>query len=314
LINLFLVSIRAWSVRIMFELSQLRCFVVLADELHFGRAAVRLHMTQPPLSRQIQILERILGVELFNRTSRRVSLTPAGETFLHQARRIVRLSESAALAARRVWRGEAGRVSIGFTAVSGYDLVPRVVKRAADQLSGLELQLNELVSSDQYEALHTGMIDLALVRPPVDRILFDSEQLLAERLVVALPEGDPRLDRATLEPADFDGQTLVMYSQRGAGYFHQLLLGLFERAGAAPLYVQYVTQIHSALGLVGAGLAPAIVPESAMLLHPRGVAFVPLACEPEAPVELYLAWLRKSDNAALPSFLDLCRQVASASA
>ena len=294
----------------MFELSQLRCFVVLADELHFGRAAERLHMTQPPLSRQIQILERILGVELFNRTSRRVSLTPAGETFLYQARRIVRLSEAAALSARRVWNGEAGRVSIGFTAVSGYDLVPRIVKRAAEALPGLELQLNELVSSEQYEGLHTGMIDVALVRPPVDRILFESERLLADRLIVALPENDPRAERPTLSPSDFDGQPLVMYSQRGAGYFHHLLTGLFEREGAAPLYVQYVTQIHSVLGLVGAGLAPAIVPESAMRLHPQGVTFRPFVCEPNEPVELYLAWMRNSDNAALPGFLALCRQVA----
>lgn len=298
----------------MFELSHLRCFVVLADELHFGRAAERLHMTQPPLSRQIQVLERILGVDLFNRTSRRVSLTPAGETFLHQARRIVRLSEAAALSARRVWSGEAGRVSIGFTAVSGYDLVPRIVKSAARTLPGLELQLNELVSSDQYEALHTGMIDLALVRPPVDRILFASEQLLADRLVVALPEGDSRQERSSLEPIDFDGQSLVMYSQRGAGYFHQLLSGLFERAGVAPLYVQYVTQIHSVLGLVGAGLAPAIVPESAMQMNPRGVVFKPFLCTPDVPVELYMAWLRNSDNAALPAFLALCRDVAGSSA
>jgi DNA-binding transcriptional LysR family regulator len=294
----------------MFELSQLRCFVVLADELHFGRAAERLHMTQPPLSRQIQVLERILGVELFNRTSRRVSLTPAGETFLHQAKRIVRLSESAALAARRVWNGEAGRISIGFTAVSGYDLVPRIVKRAAEKLPGLELQLNELVSSDQYEGLHTGMIDLALVRPPVDRILFDSQRLLADSLVAALPEGDRRQNLDALRPADFDGQPLVMYSQRGAGYFHQLLAGLFERAEVAPLYVQYVTQIHSVLGLVGAGLAPAIVPQSAMLLNPRGVTFRPFLCEPETPVELHMAWVRNSDNAALPGFRDLCLHVA----
>lgn len=294
----------------MFELSQLRCFVVVAEELHFGRAAERLHMTQPPLSRQIQILERILGVELFNRTSRRVSLTPAGETFLHQARRIVRLAETAALSAKRVWRGEAGRISIGFTAVSGYEFVPRIVKRSADELPGLELQLNELVSSEQLEGLHTGMIDIALVRPPVDRILFASERLLADGLVAALPEGDDRVGNEQLTPADFDGVPLVMYSQRGAGYFHQLLTGLFERAGTAPLYVQYVTQIHSVLGLVGAGLAPAIVPETAMRLAPRGVVFRPFACDEDAPVELSMAWMRDSDNAALPGFLDLCRRVA----
>ncbi|AUW59941.1 LysR family transcriptional regulator [Sphingobium sp. SCG-1] len=290
----------------MFELTHLRCFVVLAEELHFGRAAERLHMTQSPLSRQIQVLERILGVELFNRTSRRVTLTLAGETFLREARRIVRLSESAALAARRVWKGETGRISIGFTAVSGYVLLPRIVKRAAIELPGLELQLHELVSGDQSEALHTGLIDLALVRPPLDRVQFDSAPLLLEKLLVALPENDPRLEQDGFVPQDFDGQDLVMYTQRGAGYFHQLLTHLFERAGAAPNYVQHVTQIHSLLGLVGAGLAAGIVPEAAAGLHPRGVIFRPFASEPETPVELHLAWRRESENPALPAFRELC--------
>ncbi|MHA6724074.1 LysR family transcriptional regulator [Sphingomonas sp. RS2018] len=290
----------------MFELTHLRCFVVLAEELHFGRAAERLHMTQSPLSRQIQVLERILGVELFNRASRRVTLTLAGETFLQEAKRIVRLSESAALAARRVWKGEAGRVSIGFTAVSGYVLLPRIVKQAAAAMPDVELQLHELVSGDQFEALHTGLIDLALVRPPVDRVRFDSVPLLLERLLVALPEADPRAARDRFVPGDFDGQDLVMYTQRGAGYFHALLQNLFERAGASPNYVQHVTQIHSLLGLVGAELAPGIVPEAAAGLAPRGVVFRPLDCEPETPVELYLAWRRESENAALPAFRELC--------
>src|SRR6188768_3002655 len=103
----------------MFELSQLRCFVVTAEELHFGRAATRLHMTQPPLSRQIQLLERSLGVQLLERSSRQVKLTPAGRTFLPEARRIIKLAEASALAARRVAQGDAGRIAVGFTAISG---------------------------------------------------------------------------------------------------------------------------------------------------------------------------------------------------
>jgi DNA-binding transcriptional LysR family regulator len=111
----------------MFELSQLRCFVATAEELHFGRAAQRLNMTQPPLSRQVQLLERILGVTLLDRTSRSVRLTPAGRAFLLEARRILRLAESAALATRRIASGEAGQIAIGFTAASGYNFLPRLV-------------------------------------------------------------------------------------------------------------------------------------------------------------------------------------------
>ena len=131
----------------MFDLSQLRCFVAAAEELHFGRAAQRLNMTQSPLSRQIQLLERILDVMLLERTSRQVRLTPAGSAFLIEARRILRLAESAALSARRVARGDAGRVVIGFTAVSGYDLMPRIVAQAIARLPNIALELREMVTS-----------------------------------------------------------------------------------------------------------------------------------------------------------------------
>jgi DNA-binding transcriptional LysR family regulator len=149
----------------MFELSQLRCFVAAAEELHFGRAAQRLNMTQSPLSRQIQLLERILDVTLLERTSRTVSLTPAGRVFLIEARRIVRLAESASLSARRVAKGDAGKVAIGFTAVSGYTLVPQIVAQARASLPNIELELREMVSTDQTDALLTGLIDIGFVRP-----------------------------------------------------------------------------------------------------------------------------------------------------
>ncbi|HET9511057.1 MAG TPA: LysR family transcriptional regulator, partial [Sphingomonas sp.] len=141
----------------MFELSQLRCFVAAAEELHFGRAAQRLNMTQSPLSRQIQLLERILDVTLLERTSRNVALTPAGRVFLIEARRIVRLAESAQLAARRVAKGDAGKVAIGFTAVSGYSLVPQIVAAARAALPNIELELREMVTGDQVDALLTGL-------------------------------------------------------------------------------------------------------------------------------------------------------------
>ncbi|HVF93825.1 MAG TPA: LysR family transcriptional regulator, partial [Sphingomonas sp.] len=176
----------------MFELSQLRCFVAAAEELHFGRAAQRLNMTQSPLSRQIQLLERILDVTLLERTSRNVALTPAGRVFLIEARRIVRLAESAQLSARRVAKGDAGKVAIGFTAVSGYNLVPQIVAQARAALPNIDLELREMVTTDQVDALLTGLIDIGFVRPPLARQEFDTAPMLHESLVVALPAGDPR--------------------------------------------------------------------------------------------------------------------------
>ena len=153
----------------MFELSQVRCFVAVAEELHFGRAAARLNMTQPPLSRQIQILERILGVKLLQRGNRLVKLTPAGQSFLTEARLILKLTESAALLARRVAEGKAGSVNIGFTAASSYSYVPELVAACRQQLPDVELILKEMVSGDQLKRLGAGEIDIGLLRPPIPR-------------------------------------------------------------------------------------------------------------------------------------------------
>jgi DNA-binding transcriptional LysR family regulator len=294
----------------MFELSQLRCFVVTAEELHFGKAAARLNMTQPPLSRQIQLLEQSLGVKLLERSSRQVKLTPAGRTFLREAQRIIRLAETSALAARRVAKGEAGRVSLGFTAVSGYTFLPRIVARARASLPQFELELFEMVTSDQLEGLMTGQVDIAFVRPPVDQSSFESRLVLKEALVAALPPGDPRSAAAQLVPRDFDAQPLIMYSRIGAGYFNNMLTRLFEAAEVMPEYVQHVTQIHSMLGLVRAGLAAALVPASAVHLHMDDIEFRPFMTTPAKPVELQMVWRRDNGNPALQAMLLLCEQFA----
>lgn len=296
----------------VFELSQLRCFVAAAEELHFGRAAQRLNMTQSPLSRQIQLLERILGISLLERTSRNVSLTPAGRVFLIEAKRIVRLAESAALSARRVAQGETGRVALGFTAVSGYSLVPQIVAHARATLPNIELELREMVTVDQVDALLTGLIDFAFVRPPLDRQEFETVSVRSEPLMVALPPGDPRQGQSTFSLADFDRQPLVMYARQGAGYFHDMLIRLFSEAKVAPDLVQHVTQIHTMLGLVHAGVAAALVPESATELHLQDVQFRRLTTVPENPVELHLAWRRDNQNPILESVRRLCLESARA--
>lgn len=294
----------------LFELSQLRCFVTAAEELHFGRAAARLNMTQPPLSRQIQVLERLLGVTLFERTTRNVKLTPAGRVFLPEARRIVWLAESATLAARRVAQGDAGRISIGFTAVSGYSFLPQIIASARARLPNIELELREMVSGQQAEALMTGLIDIGFVRPPVERQEFATLKVVSESLVAALPTNDPRLSSSELTLQQFDGMPLIMYSREGASYFHNMLVGLFDGAGVTPDYVQTVTQIHSMMGLVKAGLGAALVPRTAMSLQFADVHFRGVVTAPEKPVELHMAWRRDNTNPALAPVRDLCAEIA----
>lgn len=292
----------------MFELSQLRCFVAAAEELHFGRAAARLNMTQPPLSRQIQLLERIIGVPLLERTSRLVRVTPAGRVFLRDARRILRLAESAALTTRRVASGEAGTLTVGFTAASGYAFLPGLVSLLRWRLPNIELVLKEMVSSEQIEALLTGRIDIGLLRPPIDRQEFGTQKVLNEALVAALPQGDPRLSQPKLQLTDFHDRPFIMYSPDGAGYFHGMLTALFADAGAQPIFVQHMSQIHSILALVHAGLGAALVPAAATSLHYDDVTFRPLDMEPASPVELHMAWREDSDNPAVAPFLQLYSQ------
>jgi DNA-binding transcriptional LysR family regulator len=289
----------------MFQLSQLRCFVAVAEELHFGRAAERLNMTQPPLSRQVQVLERILGVKLLDRTSRSVTLTHAGAAFVLEARRVLRLAVTATVNARRIAQGDAGRLAIGFTAASGYSILPKLIQFARAALPNVDLTLREMVTHEQVEALIDGRIDIGLLRPPVNRLEFDTTPLTNEPLLAALPSGDTRLGKDLLDLADFDAAPFIMYSTEGSQYFHDMLVSLFRGAGVSPVFVQHMSQIHSILSLVRAGLGAALVPAAAASFHFENVHFRPVRTDPPKPVELVMTWRTTNPNPSLGRFLSL---------
>jgi len=291
----------------VFSLARLSCFIAVAEELHFGRAAERLHMTQPPLSRQIQQLEAELGVQLIDRTTRSVTLTPAGVAFLPDARRILQLAESASMTVKRVPAGDLGTVVVGFTAASAHAVLPRLLERSREQLPDVKLELREMVSAVQVEALMSGEIDLGMARPPLKRPGIVSRPLLHEQLVAALPAAHPLVGQTRqLNLNDLDGQDVVMYSPVQARYFNELLISTFTIAGATPRYVQYVTQVHTMLVLVRSGIGIALVPASAATLHPEGVVFRSIGAFRERPVELDAAWRGDSTN---PALLRLLRDV-----
>lgn len=291
----------------MFSLSRLSCFIAVAEELHFGRAAERLHMTQPPLSRQIQQLESELGVHLIDRTTRSVTLTPAGVAFLPDARRILQLAEGAALNVKRVPAGDLGTVVIGFTAASAHPVLPRLFEATRQQMPDVKLDLREMVTAAQIEALMTGELDLGMARPPLKRPGLVSRPLLHEQLIAALPAAHPLVEvRRQLTLNDLDGQDMVMYSPVQARYFNELLISTFTIAGATPRYVQYVTQVHTMLVLVRSGIGIALVPASTATLHPEGVVFRSIGAFRERPVELDAVWRGDSTN---PALLRLLRDV-----
>jgi len=283
----------------MFEISQLRCFVAVAEELHFSRAAERLNMTQPPLSRQIRLLEHHVGARLLERNSRTVRLTAAGKAFFPEAARILRMAEEATFTARRVARGEQGLLSIGFTGGAGYSLLPEVVRRLRQHSPGVVLTLKELVSTEQVEALNSGQIELGLMRPHALNAELESALLATEALMLAIPKDEA--DKWPLNPtlADLHGKPFVMYSPYEARPFHQMLSERFERAGVVPDIVEHIGQVHTMLALVNAGIGAALVAEGATRLHFDGIVVRRIETE---PVRMVCAWRRDNENPILQLF------------
>lgn len=288
----------------VFELSQLRCFVALAEELHFGRAATRLNMTQSPLSRQLQNLEHIVGVTLVERSRRLVKLTPAGKAFLIDARSILRTSEEAMLTARRVAQGENGVIKLGFIPATSYSLLPRLVAFATAELPNVQLVLKELVTADQVEALGIGRIDAGILRLPIDQRGLEAIPISREPFVVAVPAGRPLAKGRTLTLRDLDRQPLVMYAPIESRYHHDLVALLFRMAGVAPNYVQYAREIHTMLALVGAGIGVALVPQVAGNLGFAGVQLQPIDITPKVFSELTFVWRKQAENPALRVFTE----------
>ncbi|WP_205899706.1 MULTISPECIES: LysR family transcriptional regulator [Pseudomonas] len=284
------------------ELHQLRCFVMVAEELHFGRAAKRLFMTQPPLSRQIQMLERSLGVTLLERSNRNVQLTIAGQHFLRDARHVLAYTEQAGTAARRLARGESGQLLLGFTAVSGYHLIPGLLGHAALQLPDVGFELHEMVSGAQTEALAASMIDVGFVRRAAPDLAFNSQLVCSEPLLVVMSNAHPLASKTTIAIADLDQQPFVMYSPDEGRYFYDCIVGMFAMAGVSPRYLHHLGQTHSILGLVRAGLGVAIVPAAARELYQGHLQFRPIE-EAQPRAEMYMISRSDNDNPALPPFL-----------
>lgn len=288
----------------MFELSQLRCFVAVAEELHFSRAAERLNMTQPPLSRQIRLLEHHVGTPLLERTSRSVRLTAAGKAFFPDAARILRLAEEAAATARRNAKGENGSLSIGFTASFGYKLLPEIVRRLRELAPDVSLTLKELVTGAQLEALHSNVLDIGLVRPHQQDGELDTESLGSEELYLAIPKQDANLwpDEPTL--SSLHAKPFLMYSPYEARYFHDLLSTCLQQEEVLPQIVEYVAQIHTMLALVQSGIGVALIPKSATSLHFEGLLLRKVLTNPARPVDMVYSYRKDNHNPALKTLLN----------
>ena len=293
----------------MIELRQLRYFLAVADELHFGRAAERLGIAQPPLSQQIRKLERTLGVALFWRSKRRVELSEAGRVLADEARHVLAAADQAAIAAQRAGRGEAGNLRIGYT--TGCTFIQTVVdllRRYREEHPGVVLSLAEMHTTGQLDALSAGRIDLAFIRsrlPDPDQE-FTSFEILQEPLIAALPLGHPAagdeavpLGRLALEP-------FVLFPRVvGTGVFDTIITACHE-AGFTPRVVQEAPQFTSIIGLVSAGFGVALIPSALSRIRLDGVVYRPLlGTDAAAPVVLVRR--RRDASAAVAAFVRAAR-------
>lgn len=294
----------------MFDLRQLRYFIAVAEELHFGRAAERLGMAQPPLSQQIRKLEQDLGVPLFWRSKRRVELSEAGRVLEDEARRLLAQADQAALATQRAGRGEAGNLRIGYTSTCAFTpVVLGLLRRYQEAHGGVVLGLVEMHTTVQLRALLEGRIDAGFIRSPLPdpEAQYTSLTLLREPLVVALPVSHPLAAASAIALADLRAEPFVLFPRTaGTGLFNDILTAC-RAAGFDPRIEQEAPQYTSIIGLVSAGLGVSLVPQGLQQLRLDAVAYRPLVGTPVvAPITLVAR--RRNPSAAVTALLRLARQ------
>jgi DNA-binding transcriptional LysR family regulator len=291
------------------ELRHLRYFVTVAEELHFGRAATRLAIVQPSLSQQIRQLEDELGFPLLYRTKRYVELTDAGKVFLAEARQVLAQVREAKHTAQRAYRGEVGRLVVGYISSSTYDLLPLMLRVYRERFPAVEVALRELTTQEQLRALEEEYIQVGLLRLPISAPLLHVEVVRREPIVCVLPEEHPLAMRERIAVSLLAQEPFVLQaSQRGAGYSAQLLQ-LCLSSGFSPNVIQEVTEMHTIVSLVAAGMGVSLVPLSARNIRSQGVVYREL--EGTATLtEMAVAWRHDTRSALVQNFLSVARETA----
>lgn len=279
----------------MFTFDQLKSFVVLADELHFGRAADLLNMTQPPLSRQIQKLEAELEFALFDRSKRAVSLTAAGRAFHAEAQKILSMADASRSMAKRIAEGAAGEIKIGITATGIMELLGEILARLDERAPELTVDIQEMVSQDQISAVTRGAIDIGFVREVPRSAELASLLVRQEPLIAAISSRhDLAVTSRAVRVAEFEGERVLTYSPDQAHYFRVLVDSVLAPVHTQPS--QEITQVHSMLSLVAANKGIALVPKSAARLGMSGIVYRPIAEHPDPKVKLHALWRTDNSN------------------
>ncbi|MFA7668172.1 MAG: LysR substrate-binding domain-containing protein [Burkholderiaceae bacterium] len=282
---------------IPFDIHQLQCFVAVAEELHFGRAAQRMHLTQPPLSRQIKLLEARLEVQLFERSGREVRLTAAGAAFLGGAREVIQAAQTSTALARDAANRPQERLSLGFTPVAAYEALPGLLRGFNEALPMAELALNELMTLAQLDALIRNDIDAALLRPSINLFHFDSLRVNVDNLVAVLPAHHALAKKKELRLSDFEGQPYVGHDPVKAKYLADITEQGFRAANVSHRLVLSCIEPQTMLAMVGAGLGLGIVAgQVGRYTSNPLVEFRPFIADSLPAIEIWMVWRKGNRN------------------
>lgn len=294
-------------VNAMIELKHLRYFVALAEEEHFGRAAERVFVVQQALSSSIQKLEKEVGVSLVTRSTRRVSLTPAGIEFLSAAREILALSDQAVIRAQQAARGEIGHLTLGFMSGLVFGHLPQIVQRFCERYPMVRLELRELTPQEQEAALRAGTIDLGLLLLPVRDSLLSSQVLWKEPLIAALPAGHPLSDQNKLHIADLRESDFVFFPRHLRPTYYEQVMSWCQKAGYTPRIVQEAIEIPTLLSLVAAGVGVFLPMHFFSRVAFEGVVYRPVHHAPQ--IEIAAAWVEERRTMSQQAFLEVVQEV-----
>ncbi|MFC7687040.1 LysR substrate-binding domain-containing protein [Ureibacillus sp. GCM10028918] len=290
------------------ELRLLKYFIAVAEELHFGRAASRLQMAQPPLSIQIKQLETEIGAKLFNRTKRNVELTEAGKVFLNRSYEILSSVNRASEEARRIHEGVIGELILGFGGSATFDLLPFILKEYRDKYPNVNIVLRQQTTTKQVNDLHEGKIHVGILVPPIESELLDVEILREEPFIVVLPKTHPLITSGlSINLSRLAGEPFIMSPRSvGPGYYDSVISSCYD-AGFSPKIAQEAQEFHTIVSLVAFGLGVALVPKSIQFLKNENVIYMPL--EKSYTKKTALAWNKNKTSPVVDSFIEFIRQL-----
>jgi DNA-binding transcriptional LysR family regulator len=291
------------------ELTHLRYFVTVAEELHFGRAAAKLHIAQPPLSQQIKRLETELDVKLFNRTSRRVELTVAGEMFLAEARGIIERADETYAMISSLGKGQKGYLPIAFIESAINTFLPEIIKSFMQKYPDVQLSLKAMGMLEQFRAFDEKRLHLGFIRPfKHDISAYSKRLIIREPYVLALPENHKLCANEVLSLDMLTGEPLILFPRSRHPHLRNRFDECFQRAGVKPDVIMELMSKHTSLAMVKSGIALAFIPESSMFYSPEGVTFRKLDSD-LPPIEIYAIWRPENDSPLIKNFLDLIPEI-----